>query len=209
MLRAFIMDIDPITRSRLETWALRPVSYSQLSSWDYDKEKWYNKYIMGIDEPANPAMLFGNTVGDTLGLPHSMVPQLRDVPGIKEYKMMANLGGITLIGYADHYCPEKKVLNENKTSQNKKRWTKKTVEEHTQLDMYALLLFLQNKTKPDDVIMHLNYIPVIENQDFTLSLPDPIECYTFTTGRTAMDITRYANYIQNTLKEMIEYAKHR
>jgi hypothetical protein len=152
-------------------------------------------------------MDFGNKVGDTLGLPHSMVPQLREVPGVKEYKMEAVLGKIQLVGYADHYCPEKKILNENKTSQNKKRWNKKTVDEHTQLDMYALLLFLSEKTKPEDITMHLNYIPVIENQDFSLSLTDPVECYTFTTVRTSLDIVKYANYIQNTHKEMLEYAK--
>ena len=33
--------------------------------------------------------------------------------GKKEYELKAKLNGLTLIGYADHYCPNSKVLNEN------------------------------------------------------------------------------------------------
>lgn len=182
------------------------MSYSQFSSWEYDKEQWYTKYILGIQEPANPAMAFGNTIGDTLGTPSSLVPQLAVVPGIKEYEMRANLGKIKLIGFADHYCPKQYILNENKTSQNATRWTQETVDAHTQLDMYALLLFLQDKVKPEHITMRLNYIPVIENQDFTLSLTNPVECYHFNTKRTTEDITRYAAYVQETRKEMWRYA---
>ncbi len=193
----------------IKNWLKRDVSYSQLSSWDYDKDQWFNKYVMGIEEPPSPAMTFGNTVGDTLGLPHSMVPQLREVPGIKEYKMRVKMGNMFLVGYADHHCPETLFLNENKTSQNTKKWDQKSVDEHKQLDMYALLLFLQDNVKPEDLKMRLNYIPVIQGGDFLLSLPNPVECYHFETSRTTRDITKYSAYIQQTRADQLAYVKKR
>lgn len=203
------METEITLQDLIKKWLLRDASYSQFSSWDWSKEQWFDKYILGIEEPPSPAMTFGNTVGDTLGTPESMVPQLREVPGIKEYKMRVKMGNMFLVGYADHHCPDTLFLNENKTSQNANRWTQKSVDEHKQLDMYGLLLFLQDGVKPEDVRMRLNYIPVVQGGDFMLSLTDPVECYHFETRRTTADITRYSAYIQQTRKEQLEYVKKR
>lgn len=189
---------------KIETWLARPVSYSQLASWEWNRREWYKKYIEGIDPPTTEAMLYGNTVGDTLGTPKSLVPALKDIAGIKEYELKATVGDMTLVGYADHYCPKTIVLTENKTSANPTRWTQKSVDEHVQLTMYAMLLYLQNKVKPEDLTIQLNAIPV-GGEPLCITG----EHRTFTTKRTLADILRYAHYVEKTRLAQIEYVRNR
>lgn len=182
----------------------RALSYSQLSSWEFSRDEWYKNYILNIRGPANAAMLFGNYIGDRIGTPENLVTGLEPV-GVKEYELKAKMGDISLIGFCDHYDPETKTLNENKTSSTKDRWTQKKVDEHGQLTMYCLMLYLQYQVKPEDVTIYLNFIPVIEQGDFTIALPDPVRFTTFETKRTTRDILMYGAYIQNTVKLMDEF----
>lgn len=191
---------------QIAKWKERDVSWSQLSSWKFSKDQWFNKYILGISEEANQAMLFGNTVGDTLGLPNSMVPDLNPhLVGVKEYTVRAPMGDLFLIGHCDHYCPDTKTLNENKTSQTEGRWNQKLVDEHGQLTMYALLLFLKEKVKPEDIEMFLNFIPVYPDGFFLTVHPE--EFYRFPTKRTTAQVLLFAAQINKTLKEMETYAR--
>lgn len=187
----------------MNRFKIRPLSHSQLSSFEYNPEAWYQSYILGIREEANPAMLFGNTVGDTLGTPTSMIPALI-YPGVKEFALRANLGPIHLVGYCDAYCPDTKVLTENKTSATKDRWTQAKVDAHPQLTMYCLMLYLKDLVKPEEVTINLNFIPV-RTVGFDFELPKPPKFQTFATSRTTRDILEYAVYIQHTVKLMEEY----
>ena len=178
----------------------RPASYSFFSSWEWDKEEWYDNYILGKKKESNGAMRFGSLVGDSIGTPDSLVPTLTP-PGVKEYELRAKVGDIMLLGYCDHYCPLTKTLHENKTTVNKKKWTKQSVDEHKQLDMYALLLMLQDKTHPSEVTMYLNYIPV-ELKGIGYKLPKVPTYVQIETKRTALQVAEYAQYIKDTVKEM-------
>lgn len=191
----------------IETWKKRPVSWSQLYSWQYSKDQWANKYIFGIDDGGNNLMRFGNVVGDTLGTPKSMCPLLNpSLVGVKEFELTAKLNGLTLTGFADHYCPDTKVLNENKTSVNLNRWDQDKVDNHHQLTMYALMLMLTNKTKPEDVEMWLNFIPVKETQNFEMDLVSPDLFHRFPTRRTTKQCLEFGASINKTLKAMELYA---
>jgi hypothetical protein len=153
-------------------------------------------------------MLFGNVVGDKLGTPNSPVPNLI-LPGVKEYELSAQLGDIYLVGYCDHYCPLTKVLHENKTSDNPTAWDQARVNEHTQLDMYALMLYLRDKVKPEDITMYLNFIPVERGPDMIYRVPQPPVYKQFKTRRITRDILAYAAYITTTVKEMEAYYHNR
>jgi hypothetical protein len=186
----------------------RPLSYSQLSSWDYSKEEWYKRYVLNYPYTTNSAMQCGNIIGDSIGTDKSLVPNLNP-PGIKEFRLTAHLGDIYMVGYADHYCPETKVLHENKTSTNRKKWTQGAVDKHKQLDMYCLMLTLTHDTAPEDVEIWLNYIPVIEAQDLRYYLPNPAEHYSFRTYRTSEQILNFAKDIEQTVEDMHRYILER
>lgn len=198
--------ISKLRKQQIETWKERDVSWSQLSSWTYSKDQWAFKYLFGKQEEANQAMKFGNVVGDSLGTPDSMVPKLNPfLVGVKEYELRVPMNGHNLVGYCDHYCPDTKVLNENKTSQTLDRWTQNKVDSHQQLDMYTLMLFLRDKVKPEDVEIWLNFIPVYVGGDFHPRV-NPEEFYRFRTKRTTQQCLIFGSWIDKTLKEMEKYA---
>lgn len=189
-----------------DRFKIRPLSYSQLSSFEWNPAEWYETYILGKKKEPNAAMLFGSKIGDEIGTDKNPIPGM-NLPGVKEYELRANLGPIRLVGYADFYCPDTLTLNENKTTDNPKKWNKKSVDAHGQMTMYALLLYLQNKTKPEDVTMFLNYIPVLVGNDFQYYLPTPATYTAIPTKRTTTDIMRYVQYIKDTVAAMEAYAR--
>ena len=182
----------------------RPLSYSQLSSWEWDKEQWYDNYILGNRQPATPAMVAGNKYGDMLGRANSPVEELKDI-GICEYKLTGNIDDIYMIGYVDGWMENELILHENKTSDNPKRWSQKKVDEHKQIDMYLLLLFLQEKIKPEDVTCYLNFIQLDRGGDMIYRLSDPLVWHQFPTKRTSVDLLRYAHYVKDTVADMEKY----
>lgn len=186
----------------------RPLSYSQYSSWMYDKEQWYLRYVLNTPDPASPAMLFGNVVGDSIGTAGSLVPSLQP-PGVKEYELHATLGDLPIIGFCDHYCPDTKTLHENKTSDNLKRWDQAKVDDHKQLDMYALMLYLKHKVKPEEITMYLNFIPVVRGGDMVYTIPTPPMYHPFPTKRTTKQILMFAAELVATVKEMEAYYNER
>lgn len=192
----------------MDRFITRPLSYSQLSAWEWDKEEWYQTYIKNKPRGKSAAMETGNIIGDSIGTDTSLVPDLQP-PGIKEYPLRARLGDIYMVGYCDHWCADSLELNENKTAVNPKKWTQSSVDKHGQLTMYALLLFLKHDILPEDVKMYLNYIRVIEGQDMRYYLPNPVEYTRFPTKRTGEQVAEYALYIENTVASMNEYIIHK
>ena len=183
----------------------RPLSHSQLASFEYDKEQWYQSYILGLRSPATPNMLAGSRIGDSIGADNNEVPDLNP-PGVKEYAIKGEVDGIYMIGYADHYCPDTLVLNENKTSTTKYRWNQKKTDEHPQLTMYALLLQIQDKVKPEDITMWLNFIP-LELKGVDLKPTGKVKSYE--TRRTQEQVKEYVKQMKQTIEEMESYAQWR
>ena len=200
------MPITKLRKQQIAKWKERDVSWSQLSSWMYSKDQWANKYIFDKEEPANQAMLFGNVVGDTLGLEHSMVPSLNPhLIGTKEFELRVPMNGHNLVGFCDHFCLDFNVLNENKTSQKSDRWTQKLVDLHDQITMYNLMLYLKHKIKPEQVKNFLNFIPVFESGDFKLRVEDKF--HRFETKRSLKQCLMFGATIGKILKDMEAYAE--
>jgi len=197
--------LSKVKKAQIEKWRERSFSWSQISSWTYDKKQWYDKYI--LDKPFEPtaAMLFGNEVGDTLGTPDSMVPAL-PMPGIKEYELKPKFQDFTLIGFCDAWCPDTKVLTENKTSQNAQRWNPVAVERHGQFDYYALMLMLQDNVMPADMKMVLHYIPVGRGKDLNLQVTDPEVFHSYETARTNEQVLKFGALIKTIRNAMEKYA---
>ncbi len=184
----------------------RPLSWSAISSFEYDPEQWHRKYVLGQPDPETKEMRFGKEVGERIASDPSFLPALSR-RSIFEYEMRCMFGKIPLIGFADSYEPHTD-LDEYKTG--KKAWDQKLADTHGQFDMYLLELFLIDKVKPEDVRLRLHWMPTIETGDFRIMFRNPHEpeIFTFETQRTMKDVLRFGQRITKTYKAMEEYAKN-
>ncbi len=178
----------------------RPISWSAVSSFDYDPEEWYKNYIQGGTRVENAAMTFGKIFAESCEArkPLAPVTLLSKV----EYPLQVMMGRIPLVGYADTYEPHSQ-LGEFKTG--KKPWTQKRVDEHGQIDMYLLMLFIMHEVKPEEIECYLQWIPTIEHGDFSVDFVKPIKVHTFKTKRTMVDILNFAAKIKDTVEKMQQY----
>ena len=216
----------------IKKWKKRPYSWSQHSSWDWDKDQWYESYMLGNRGESSAQMEFGNTVGDSLGTKDQMIA-MPTLPH-KEYEVRAKLDGTELVGYFDFYEDKDPEIQENKTSSNTSKWTIASVATHGQLDFYGVLLYLPHRAgcsdkrndpcprgcvlgdlkpkksiKPEKVKMKLYYIPVNEGSDFEMEITRGAKVSVFPTGRTTAQIFKMMVEIKKRRKEMEAYARKR
>lgn len=183
----------------------RPLSWSQISSFEYSPGQWYDKYILGNKQPESSAMLFGKEIGNRLANEPSFMPQVPRLP-LFEYILEGMLGDIPLIGFMDSYHPHD-TLYEYKTG--KPPWTQKRADEHGQIDMYLLIIYLSLGVRPEEIDCSLIWLPTQENSDFSISLVDRNDVKIFKTQRTMQDILHFGVRIHQRLKEMETYTQTR
>ncbi len=184
----------------------RPFSWSQISSFLYDKEAWYKKYVLNVMPPENAAMKAGKIIGEKIANDPKFLPTL---PRYKQFekKLEGKVGDIVLVGYLDGFDPDTKSFHEYKTSSNTKRWTQKTAEEHGQLDFYYFLIWLNYQILPENITCHLHYIPVRESATFEIEVIEPIKIQSFEVKKTSLDILKFGKYIKDIYKEMEKYVE--
>lgn len=200
-------------KEKIDNWKKRPYSWSQHSSFDWDKEQWFVSYVLGVRSEGSAQMMFGNVVGESINTDNPLSGVPRQVH--MEYEVKAKLGNIDLIGFFDSYnCGNKKCcvvnekrLEEYKTSSNPNKWNQKSVHEHGQLTYYAMLMYLRDKVKPEDIHMRLHYIPVAEQADFSMAVVGKHQ--TFSTMRTMKQVFSLMVEIKKRRKEMETYAVRR
>lgn len=183
----------------------RPLSWSSISSFEYDREKWFKKYVLGEKPPTSKEMEFGSHVGKQLETNPEFLPEVIRLPHM-EYELRAVCGGIPMVGYMDSFCEKTKHMIEYKTG--KQKWDKKRVDNHGQIDMYLFLLYLIKGIKPEEVSVTLYWLPTKDNGDFTISFTDDFKPHTFKTKRTTKDILMFGAKIQKVWKEMEEYVNN-
>lgn len=178
----------------------RPLSWSAISSFQFNPEQWYNKYILGKEEPQSEAMKFGKAFGKSCELrkPLAPVTLYKEV----EYPLNVIFSGIPMTGFIDTYEPHI-GFREFKTSN--KVWTKDKAENHGQLKMYALMLFIQHKVKPEDLRIHLDCIQTTERGDFKVEFVKPVKVHSYEVKLTMKDILSFGSEIKQTVKQMGEY----
>ena len=182
----------------------RPLSHSQLSSWEYSKEDWFRRYVKGEKFEGNAATRFGNVIGDQLGTPESPIPELSE-QGIKEYTARGVIGDIHLIGHLDGWCPDTLTLHENKTSETKGRWTQGKADKHKQIDMYLLLLHQQDGVAPEDVTCYLNFIQTRPTGLGYRLHKEPKWRQFRVATKSQADLEAYSEYVVKTVEAMAEY----
>lgn len=176
-----------------------PMSWSQLSSWEYDQKEWYRRYVLLQKGKENDAMRLGKDIGEKLASVSSFMPEVPRL-SIFEQPLSAKIGDIPLVGYADSYEP-KKALKEYKTGV--REWTQSRVDNHGQIDMYLLMLYLSEEIHPEDIECQLIWLPTYYDYSGNLEITGLV--HIFDTKRSMVDILRFGQYIQDTVEKMKRY----
>ncbi len=198
---------NPFQDRDLHTTLLFPtLSWSSYNAFvDYDKAEWYNKYVLGIRGLVNASMEAGRIIGERLATDPSYLPEVPR-PAEYEVELTATFGGIDIIGHLDGFSMKKnKKLFEYKTSLSGKRWTAVSVNNHEQIDMYCLLIWLNYKFRPEDLKIQLVYIPVKQLGSFEIVRDEAQPIQIINTKRTMADILRFGVKLKKAHKEMNAY----
>ena len=138
------------------------VSYSELSAYYWDKQRWYDRYILGKEEEMPERATLGSDIHKYWeDEKYPLTEKLKErgytpkqVVAIKkaanklvkwklpepEAKMYAELKNeIKLFGLFDSWDKENKILAELKTSDQEDAWTQWRVNNNEQLSFYALI----------------------------------------------------------------------
>lgn len=179
----------------------RPLSYSQLSSFIWSKERWYQSYVLGEKQPSSPELEFGSYVDKQIQKDPLYLPELKRCPHM-QYKLETTFNGIQLLGFPDQLDLENPELRDTKTGRHP--WTKKRADETGQLTMYLLIIYLTLKIKPEEFKCYIDWLPTCQ-KDGGICFVEPMKIKTFKTKRTTADILKFMQYIIDTRKEMEEY----
>ncbi len=179
----------------------RPLSWSAVNTFLYDKEEWYQRYIKGVKSVPNDRMSFGKVFGKAIEdrKPLANVVIYKEV----EYPLKARIFGIDLTGFIDTYEPHT-AFREYKTSVS--LWDRNKAIGHGQLKFYALCLYLMHKVKPEDLTIHLDCIQTEETMD-DVRLVVPHTMVSHEVKLTMKDIMEFALLIKNTVAEMKSYTQ--
>jgi len=190
-------------QKEIEEWLKKPVSWSCISSFEWDPEQWFETYILGKRQSTRE-LEFGSVIDQQFQDDPAFLP---DLPrhGLLQYKMKAKLGKLELVGVPDDVSFELFKLFDLKTG--KKAWDQKRADETGQLTMYLLLIWLTKKIRPEEFECGIHWLPTEERGDFTIQLVEPCVPQTFYTKRTMRDILDFGVRIEKRVKEMKAYAE--
>ena len=179
----------------------RPLSWSSINSFQYDKNEWYEKYINGKKGRTTGPLVFGKNVGERLASEPQFLP---GVPRLKEYEHELNvsIGKIPCIGFLDNFDLETKTFSEFKTG---KKWTQDKANKHGQLDMYAAMIYLKYGIRPEDLSISLIWLPTEEQQDFRTDFVKDMKPIIFEIRKSMRDILSFMAEVQVIHKEMQEF----
>ncbi len=183
----------------------RPLSWSAISSFEYDPEQWYRNYFLGQRDPASREMIFGSKFATSCENRKPLAPVTLLCKMEKEFSIVFNQ--IPLVGYADTFC-EKTKCHTGEYKTGKKAWDQQRVDEHGQITMYSLMNYVKHKKKPEDCEFFLEWIPTCELGDFSIDFVRPIKVHHFKTKRTMRDVLDFGIRINETVKAMELYVRN-
>ncbi len=185
----------------------RPLSWSAISSFRYDPEQWYKKYVLGQKQEENATMRFGKVVGERLASDPTYLSQIeRPEGGLYEYELRFKVGGIPCIGFIDWWHPTIKNLKEFKTGN---AWTKDKAENHGQLKFYNLGLMIKDNEIPENIHTELISMESEARGDFSYDFIDGMKPIIHPVKLTTRDCLMFGAELLKTVKEMESYAQER
>lgn len=187
----------------------RAISWSQISSFEWDPEQWYETYVLGIRQISRE-LTFGSYIDKKIQEDPTFLPELPRYK-LMQHKMEAKLGGLKIVGLPDGLDLVKFLLADYKTGKFKANgapaWDQAKAEATGQLKMYLLLVWLTEKITPDKFKCFIHWIPTFERGDFTIQLVEPVKIHTFEVRITMQEVLEFSVHITNTVKKMKAYAE--
>ena len=189
----------------------RPMSWSAVSSFEWDPEQWFQNYIMGKKMQITPELGFGSKFATSCEhrKPLVKVTMLSKM----EQGFKCKFGKLWITGFADTFDHVgKKKFGEYKTGV--KEWTQKRVDEHGQITMYALMNYLISKIRPEDTRFFLEWIPTKKKTipgkfgAYTIEFALPKKVHHFDTKRTMKDMLEFGERLNKIALAMQEYVRN-
>ena len=186
---------------RIEKFLKRPLSWSSISSFRYNPDEWYLKYIEGKQGRDTGPSVFGKNVGERLATEPQFLPC---VPRLKEYEheLCVKIGKIQCIGFLDNFDLDNRAFSEFKTG---RKWTQDKANKHGQIDMYCCLIYLKYGIKPEELDIKLIWLPTEEQQDFRTDFVKNMKPVIFPIKKTMRDILSFMAEIQIIHVQMQEF----
>lgn len=197
----------------------RPLSWSAISSFEWNKAQWYRKYVLKELPEDTPELLFGKAIDEKIQEDHKFLPELIRYP-ILQHKMTGTFNGIPLLGFGDTYREPGVYTNQKINNKNalivstpairdyktgRKPWTQKRADETGQLTIYLFMLYLEDKIQPEDVECYIDWLPT-HYVDGKIAFIEPVTIHTFKTKRTMQQVLAFGQRIKDTWAAMEQYA---
>lgn len=157
------------------------ISWSQLSLYKQNKEKYISKYILGEEvDFENSGLKYGKIISELLesnkksqneteNILKIVLPKYKEREKEISVKMKTKNGDVVLLGKLDTYQSGK--FREYKTGTI--IWTQEKANNHDQITFYSLMLFLKNQEIPQS---HLDWIET-KNENDEISLTGKIKSF--------------------------------
>lgn len=123
------------------------LSFTQIDTWLRSKDTYRKKYYGGVHFATTPAMEFGNIVTKAMERGEEWVAFIPRHPFF-ERELLVNVDGIPVHAFIDNSDPAINRFREQKTG--KTPWTEAKVKKHKQLDLYSLLLEIEDGFVTDE-----------------------------------------------------------
>lgn len=179
----------------------RALSWSAISSFEYDPEQWFDKYVLGKKQEETSAMLFGKQIGERLASDPTFMPEVPRLP-VYEYKLTARIGDIPLIGYIDAFDKDIPALLEFKTG---KKWDRKKAESHGQIDLYCAMLWAMHKIHPGDLDIKLVWMETEQGGDFSTQFVKGMKPVIFPLKKSMVDVLNMLVRVKKVYAQMLVY----
>lgn len=184
------------------------LSPSSINSFLYDKEQWFDSYILGNFQ-GSPEMEFGSMIDLKIQNDPTFLPKLPRYEKMQE-RLAVVLSGIKLVGKPDGFNLTKSFdLWDYKTGRNP--WTQKKVDDCLQLKFYLLLIYITYNIPPEKFTCGIHWLPTKKEEtgDFkvTISLIKEDDIKSFKTKYTMADLLSFIKDIKDIYKQMEKYCK--
>lgn len=193
----------------------RPLSWSAISSFEWNKAQWYRKYVLKELPEVTPELEFGKMIDQRVQDDPTFLPELPRYI-VSQHEMRIKFNNIPLVGFADQYEVKTRYGNEGHMPRvfirdvktGRKPWGQKRADETGQLTMYLFMLYLMDKNiDVGNSELYIDWLPTHIHESKIDFLTFPPQVHTFKTKRTMRELLAFGQRIKDTWSAMEKFAQ--